>query len=271
MSIQPAPDPEALVTRVEELTAQLEAIGDPFARSCAEELAAAVVQLYGAGLERIFAALDEQTRTDLAQDGVVASLMLIHGLYPVSLEERVLEALDQVRPYMESHGGDVEPEQVGRRLLQRALDRQLHRALRRRAAAARSLQAQPRDPVLDPQQLHVAAVGVHVRAHAVQRRLHARLEAHRIEAVDEHEAGHDAVLRELRSCLFVERGEDPLEALAVELDDGGGQLLGAGPGLGIGKRLDLRRELLDAPDELLLGRALDRRHLVGLLRSEEAH
>ena len=34
--------------------------------------------------------------------------MLIHGLYPVDLETRVREALESVRPYMESHGGDVE-------------------------------------------------------------------------------------------------------------------------------------------------------------------
>src|SRR3954463_12877943 len=102
------PAEEELVGRVQELTAQVEALGDPQARACAEELAAAVVQLYGAGLERIFAALDEQTRTDLAQDGVVASLMLIHGLYPVSLEERVQAALESVRPYMDSHGGNVE-------------------------------------------------------------------------------------------------------------------------------------------------------------------
>ena len=34
--------------------------------------------------------------------------MLIHGLYPVALDERVAEALDSVRPYMESHGGNVE-------------------------------------------------------------------------------------------------------------------------------------------------------------------
>ena len=38
----------------------------------------------------------------------MASLMLIHGLYPVALETRVQEALDSVRPYMESHGGNVE-------------------------------------------------------------------------------------------------------------------------------------------------------------------
>ena len=34
--------------------------------------------------------------------------MLIHDLYPVPLEARVEEALASVRPYMESHGGDVE-------------------------------------------------------------------------------------------------------------------------------------------------------------------
>ena len=43
-----------------------------------------------------------------SQDGVVASLLLIHDLYPVPLEERVREALEEVRPYMESHEGDVE-------------------------------------------------------------------------------------------------------------------------------------------------------------------
>ena len=114
MSAQPASEPDALVARVEELTAQLEAIGDPFARSCAEELAGALMGLYGEGLERIFETLEaegpalDDVRERLAADGVVASLMLIHGLYPVDLETRVREALDSVRPYMESHGGDVE-------------------------------------------------------------------------------------------------------------------------------------------------------------------
>ena len=39
---------------------------------------------------------------------MVSSLLLIHGLHPVPVEERVREALDEVRPYMESHGGNVE-------------------------------------------------------------------------------------------------------------------------------------------------------------------
>jgi Fe-S cluster biogenesis protein NfuA len=93
-------DTDALVSRVEELSARVDATG--------EELAAALMELYGEGLERIMAALDDPTRARLAGDGVIGSLLLMHGLYPVPLEERVREALDSVRPYMEGHGGDVE-------------------------------------------------------------------------------------------------------------------------------------------------------------------
>ncbi len=99
-------EPEALVTRVEELTAEVEPGGQ------AEQLAGALMDLYGEGLVRIFDAIAEDgsdaLRAKLTEDGVVASLMLIHDLYPVPLEERVQEALDSVRPYMESHGGNVE-------------------------------------------------------------------------------------------------------------------------------------------------------------------
>ena len=99
---------DQLIERVQTLTAQLEEHPDLHARAVADELVAAIIQLYGEGLERIFAALDDGIRDRLADDGVVASLMLIHGLYPIDLETRVKEALESVRPYMESHGGDVE-------------------------------------------------------------------------------------------------------------------------------------------------------------------
>ena len=112
----PAPGvaPAELLARVEELSAQVERLQDPRARELSSDLVSAVVAMYGDGLERIVAIVrgaGEAGATildELAQDGVVASLLLIHDLYPVGLRERVLEALDSVRPYMESHGGDVE-------------------------------------------------------------------------------------------------------------------------------------------------------------------
>jgi Fe-S cluster biogenesis protein NfuA/nitrite reductase/ring-hydroxylating ferredoxin subunit len=102
------------VDRVQELVTRVEALDDPVARETAQELLDAVLELYGDGLERIVHALDEagkagsEVKEALAADGVVSSLLLIHGLYPVPLEERVQEALERVRPYMESHAGGVE-------------------------------------------------------------------------------------------------------------------------------------------------------------------
>ena len=68
----------------------------------------ALLELYGAGLERIVGRIGALQATTLVSDELVAHLLLLHGLHPVSVEERVREALDGVRPYLGSHGGDVE-------------------------------------------------------------------------------------------------------------------------------------------------------------------
>jgi Fe-S cluster biogenesis protein NfuA/nitrite reductase/ring-hydroxylating ferredoxin subunit len=100
---------EQLIARVQELTGRLEHLEDADCRALAEELTGAVVQMYGAGLERIVELIDdEETRGRLASDELVAGLLMVHDLYPVPIEERVMQALDSVRPYMESHGGNVE-------------------------------------------------------------------------------------------------------------------------------------------------------------------
>jgi Fe-S cluster biogenesis protein NfuA/nitrite reductase/ring-hydroxylating ferredoxin subunit len=101
-------EPDQLIGRVQELTGRLEDLDDAACRELAEELAGAVVQMYGAGLERIVDLIDENARDRLAADELVAGLLMIHDLYPVPLEERVMQALDSVRPYMESHGGNIE-------------------------------------------------------------------------------------------------------------------------------------------------------------------
>jgi Fe-S cluster biogenesis protein NfuA/nitrite reductase/ring-hydroxylating ferredoxin subunit len=101
-------DAEQLIARVQELTGRLEDLDDPACRSLAEELTSAVVQMYGAGLERIVELADAGTRDEMSKDSLVAGLLMIHDLYPVPIEERVVQALDTVRPYMESHGGNVE-------------------------------------------------------------------------------------------------------------------------------------------------------------------
>ena len=106
--------PEELVERVQELLGSLDEIADPVAQQRVQELIGTVLELYGAGLERVLGIVDDAgddalpIRQALLDDGVVSSLLLIHGLFPISLEERVVEALDSVRPFLASHGGNVE-------------------------------------------------------------------------------------------------------------------------------------------------------------------
>ena len=105
---------EQLVERVQDLQAALESSSGSATHELAEELVSAVVQMYGAGLERILEMLvasgpdGERVAASLADDPLVATLLLIHDLHPIPLEQRVQAALDSVRPYMESHGGNVE-------------------------------------------------------------------------------------------------------------------------------------------------------------------
>jgi Fe-S cluster biogenesis protein NfuA/nitrite reductase/ring-hydroxylating ferredoxin subunit len=105
-------EPGELLARVEQLSARVEELADPEARELAQALVGAVVAMYGDGLERIVETIEGARGStildELSEDGAVASLLLIHDLYPVPLEQRVLEALDTVRPYMESHGGNVQ-------------------------------------------------------------------------------------------------------------------------------------------------------------------
>jgi Fe-S cluster biogenesis protein NfuA/nitrite reductase/ring-hydroxylating ferredoxin subunit len=79
----------------------------------AQHLVREVVGLYGAGLERIMrVAGDPGVQRGLAErlvtDDLVASLLLVHGLHPHDVHRRVSDALDRVRPYLGSHGGDVD-------------------------------------------------------------------------------------------------------------------------------------------------------------------
>jgi Fe-S cluster biogenesis protein NfuA/nitrite reductase/ring-hydroxylating ferredoxin subunit len=85
--------------------------GGAVARERAEQLVREVVELYGAGLSRIVAAVGERADPGmlnrLVADDLVASLLLVHGLHPHDVRRRVSDALDRVRPYLGSHGGDV--------------------------------------------------------------------------------------------------------------------------------------------------------------------
>lgn len=101
-------DVQAVGSKVEALLTELAAASDPATAGRAEELVSLLVEFYGAGLARIVELLDEQAAAPLLNDGLVTALLVLHDLHPQSTEERVLAALERVRPYLGSHSGDVE-------------------------------------------------------------------------------------------------------------------------------------------------------------------
>lgn len=99
---------DELVGRVEGLLEELESLGDPMARDLATTTVQALLELYGEGLRRVLDGVGASQAATLAGDDVIAHLLLLHGLHPVPVEERVQAGLEEVRPYLDSHGGNVE-------------------------------------------------------------------------------------------------------------------------------------------------------------------
>jgi hypothetical protein len=93
------PDARRVGARVEQLLDGLAASDDPRARAQAEELVRQLVDLYGAGLARIvdivLTEADDSTRLaeQFAADELVASLLVLHGLHPHDIEDRVRAAI----------------------------------------------------------------------------------------------------------------------------------------------------------------------------------
>ncbi|MDT4953889.1 MAG: hypothetical protein QOJ02_2027 [Acidobacteriota bacterium] len=100
--------------QVEGLIRKIENLPDVEARASALELVQSLMDFHGAGLDRLMEIVAEAGEPgyaifdNFARDGLVGSLLLLYGLHPVPLETRVTQALEKVRPYLDSHGGNVE-------------------------------------------------------------------------------------------------------------------------------------------------------------------
>jgi Fe-S cluster biogenesis protein NfuA/nitrite reductase/ring-hydroxylating ferredoxin subunit len=101
------------VARMEALLGEIEALKDPNAKSRAAEVVQVLLELYGEGLARVMEVVAQGEESErafeaFAGDELVSHLLLLHGLHPLDVETRVVRALEEVRPYLQSHGGNVE-------------------------------------------------------------------------------------------------------------------------------------------------------------------
>ena|SRR5690349_16135195 len=92
---------------VDELLAELSARGGEAAGETGERLVSLLVDFYGAGLARIAELVGPETLLALSADPLVESQLILHGLHPLTADERIELALDRVRPYLGSHAGGV--------------------------------------------------------------------------------------------------------------------------------------------------------------------
>jgi len=98
---------------IESLVQRIEQVKDPTLKATAKALVQSLMEFHGAGLERMLEIVHDSRGSGpsvietLGRDELVRSLLLLYGLHPDALETRVLQALEKTRPYLKSHGGNV--------------------------------------------------------------------------------------------------------------------------------------------------------------------
>jgi hypothetical protein len=103
------------VGRIDELVRKLEQSPDPSTRGTARDLVQSLMELHGAGLERILEIVSSTGGEagavlvqSLSHDELVSSLLVLYGLHPENFETRVRRGLDKIRPFLRSRGASLE-------------------------------------------------------------------------------------------------------------------------------------------------------------------
>ena len=120
----PASELKEQIQKIEGLVARIRAATDPETRDAALNLVETLLTFHAAGIDRMMEITSEAGDTgwriidEFGRDELVNHLLILHGLHPLDLDTRVREALAEVRPYLQSHGGNVELVEVAGNVVQ---------------------------------------------------------------------------------------------------------------------------------------------------------
>ncbi len=151
---------------------------------------------------------------------------------------------------------DLKCEQVGSGLVDGLLERVLERRCGRGTAVAAALQAQTRDAVFDAQDLDAATMRREERLDALYCFGDTLFERHRIQAVDQQQAGDDSVIEQCVADVdsafpgVSDDAEDALQTSSVQLENRADQLLHARLRDRVGDFVERAQEILDPLDQL---------------------
>ncbi len=109
---------ETHTQRVERLLQRAKALPDEHARATALELLRAVMDLHGGALSRIVEVLSTSeahhaSLSKLTGDPLICGLLVLYGIHPVPLAQRVTHAIENIRPQLQKQGVGVELLQIG--------------------------------------------------------------------------------------------------------------------------------------------------------------
>jgi hypothetical protein len=118
---------EEALSRIDALAAALDQVADASAREAARELLELVLDLHGLALARALAivasAEDGRALVErLAQDEQVRAALLLHGLHPKPIEERVQRAVERLQSELGILGFRVGVVAVGAAMVRLRLD-----------------------------------------------------------------------------------------------------------------------------------------------------
>ena len=107
------PEFQQRLEAIEELINRIEGVADP-ALQAARQLVELVMELHGTAFERMLEMLGaggepgQHWIDKLGRDELVSSVLVLHGLHPLGLEDRVEKAIEKIRPSLQKRGGEVE-------------------------------------------------------------------------------------------------------------------------------------------------------------------
>ena len=105
---------QAHAEQIERMVERVNALKDDDARATALELMQSLMDMHGAALSRIVEVLSESgdggrnSLAHLGSDPLVCGLMVLYGVHPLTLDQRVTRAIEKVRPQVQKQGGKVE-------------------------------------------------------------------------------------------------------------------------------------------------------------------
>lgn len=103
-----------LLAKLHKLIQQLESSSDPATQSRVREIVQTMMDFHAQAIEKMLEQIAESETAGcalidkLAEDDLISSLLLLYNLHPLDMESRIAQALEKVRPYLHSHGGNVE-------------------------------------------------------------------------------------------------------------------------------------------------------------------